>query len=53
MSRRHLRVRGPADLLSLLAPWGPYKGCPADFEGDGNVGVSDFLALLANWGPCP
>ncbi|MEE9295662.1 MAG: integrin alpha [Phycisphaerae bacterium] len=42
---------GVSDLLSLLASWGPCKGCPADF--DGNVGVSDLLTLLANWGPCP
>ncbi len=26
--------------------------CPADFDGDGNVGINDFLALLAAWGPC-
>jgi glucose/arabinose dehydrogenase len=25
----------------------------ADFDCDGQVGVTDFLALLANWGPCP
>ena len=44
---------GVSDLLSLLASWGPCKGCPADFDGNGAVGVSDLLALLANWGPCP
>ncbi len=32
---------------------GPCKKCPADFDENGNVGVSDLLALLANWGPCP
>jgi hypothetical protein len=26
---------------------------PADFNGDGAVGVEDFLLLLAAWGPCP
>ncbi len=26
--------------------------CPADLDGDGNVGVSDLLGLLASWGPC-
>ena len=26
--------------------------CPADFDGDGNVGILDLLTLLANWGPC-
>jgi hypothetical protein len=24
--------------------------CPADFDGDGIVGVSDVLALIAGWG---
>ncbi len=44
---------GITDLLSLLASWGPCKGCcPADFDG-GGVGITDFLALLAHWGPCP
>ena len=46
---------GVADLLGLLASWGPCaKGCClADLDLDGAVGVSDLLALLANWGPCP
>ncbi len=26
--------------------------CPADIDGDGNVGINDFLDLLAAWGPC-
>ena len=25
---------------------------PADFEGDGAVGIVDFLQILAPWGPC-
>ena len=44
---------GVADLLFMLASWGPCKGCPADFDGNGTVGASDLLVLLANWGPCP
>ncbi len=44
---------GAADLLALLAAWGPNIGHPADFDGDGMVGSSDLLALLINWGPCP
>ncbi len=44
---------GASDLLTLLASWGPCKGCDADFDGNGTVGASDLLALLANWGPCP
>ncbi|MHC4082738.1 MAG: S8 family serine peptidase, partial [Planctomycetota bacterium] len=27
--------------------------CPADIDGDGDVGVTDFLELLAAWGPNP
>jgi hypothetical protein len=27
--------------------------CPADLDGDGEVGVPDLLAVLAAWGPCP
>ena len=37
--------------LCGLSPLNP--GCPADFDGNGVVGVSDLLALLANWGACP
>jgi len=44
---------GIADLLALLAAWGPCPAppdeCPADLDGDGAVGVTDFLILLANW----
>jgi hypothetical protein len=29
------------------------SSCPADLDGDGNVGINDFLQLLAVWGPCP
>jgi hypothetical protein len=43
-----------ADLLALLAAWGPCPDppadCPADLDGDGAVGTSDLLVLLANWG---
>jgi hypothetical protein len=27
--------------------------CPADLDGDGEVGIADFLALLQAWGPNP
>ncbi|HEU5323144.1 MAG TPA: VCBS repeat-containing protein, partial [Methylomirabilota bacterium] len=41
---------GIADLLALLAAWGPCTGaCPADFDGDGAVGITDLLIVLANW----
>lgn len=49
-------VVGPADMLALLASFGPCSAsgaCPADIDHDGVVGPSDQLALLAAWGPCP
>jgi hypothetical protein len=27
--------------------------CPADLDGDGNVGINDFLSLLGQWGTDP
>jgi len=45
-----------ADLLDLLAAWGPCPSppdspeCPADTNLDGVVDVTDLLTLLANWG---
>ncbi len=46
-------VVGIADLLSLLAAWGPCPDppadCTADVDGDGAVGITDLLLLLANW----
>ena len=41
---------GVADLLILLASWGPCKECDADLDGNGIVGVKDLLILLGNWG---
>jgi hypothetical protein len=32
---------------------GPEAVCPADLDGDGNVGTSDLLELLSAWGPNP
>ncbi len=46
-------VVGVADLLILLANWGPCpdcNDCPADIDGNCTVGVGDLLILLANWG---
>ena len=42
-----------ADLLALLAAWGPNLCQVADTNGDGDVNVTDLLALLAAWGACP
>ncbi len=44
---------GVADLLILLASWGPCAdcgACPADLNGDCTVGITDLLILFANWG---
>lgn len=45
---------GTADLLILLANWGPCPDlpdtCPTDLDLNGTVGTSDLLILLSNWG---
>lgn len=42
-----------ADLVALLAAWGPCPAppadCPADLDGDGSVGFDDLVVVLANW----
>ncbi|MBT8486681.1 MAG: hypothetical protein HKO59_04295 [Phycisphaerales bacterium] len=43
---------GFADLLAVIAEWGPCAGCPEDLDGSGDVGFSDLLKVLARWGPC-
>ena len=37
------------DLIILLEQWGD-TGSPADFDGDGVVGLGDLLLLLTHWG---
>jgi hypothetical protein len=48
---------GFADLLSIIAAWGPYEPCPPivaqDLDQDCMVGFSDILAVIAAWGACP
>jgi len=39
-----------ADLLALLAAWGPCEDCPEDINGNGVVNTADLLILLGNWG---
>ena len=39
-----------ADLLAVLAAWGPCLACDADTNGDGQVDVADLPAGLAAWG---
>jgi len=41
-----------ADLITLLAQWGPCPGCAADIDSDGAVGLADLIHLLAEWGEC-
>ena len=41
-----------ADLLDVLAAWGPCSGCPEDLDDSGAVDFEDVLRLLAAWGPC-
>ena len=38
----------PVDLVVAAA-----APCPADLNGDGNVGIADLLFLFGNWGLCP
>ena len=49
---RHHQVVHFQDLLALLNDWGPCIGCPADLDGNGDVGFTDLLLLLFSWGPC-
>ena len=41
------------DLLTVIAAWGPCKGCAEDVDANGVVEVNDLLAIIAAWGPCP
>jgi hypothetical protein len=45
-------IVGFADLVALLAEWGPCPGCDADLDGGGSVGFADLLIMLTAWGPC-
>lgn len=47
----HGRVNACRAVCTARKP--PYGSCPADFDGDGCVGILDFLTLLINWGPPP
>ena len=43
---------GIADLLALLASWGPCSdcsSCDADLNDDCDIGIGDLLVVLANW----
>ncbi|MBX7078421.1 MAG: hypothetical protein K1X88_04470 [Nannocystaceae bacterium] len=41
-----------ADLLQLLAQWGPCEACSMDTDGNGAVDSADLLQVIAAWGPC-
>lgn len=44
---------GFADLLAILAAWGPCGvPCPQDLDANGDVGFADLLTVLSAWGPC-
>ncbi|MHC5115129.1 MAG: hypothetical protein ACYTGP_11965 [Planctomycetota bacterium] len=42
-----------ADILEIIAAWGPCTGCAADLNGDGDVGFGDILVVIGAWGTCP
>jgi hypothetical protein len=44
---------GPAEVYQseiMAWPFPPFDACPADIDGDENVGTNDLLALLGAWG---
>ena len=43
--------QGQGTRAFILEPQDPC--CPADLDGNNDVGISDLLILLADWGPCP
>ncbi len=48
------RVAGAAvDIGAYEFGSGPPPACPADLDGDGEVGITDFLDLLKAWGTNP
>jgi hypothetical protein len=42
-----------ADILEIVAAWGPCPGCPEDLDGSDSVDFADILAVIGAWGPCP
>ncbi len=44
---------GGNSLLYCPPPIPKADTCPADIDGDGEVGINDCLDRLAAWGPCP
>jgi hypothetical protein len=48
--RVHHRPAGFCARVSLLrASWGPCRGCPADLDGNGVVGLRDHIMALERW----
>ncbi|MHC5113770.1 MAG: hypothetical protein ACYTGP_05020 [Planctomycetota bacterium] len=41
-----------ADILAVIAVWGPCPGCPEDLNGNGAADFADILEIIAAWGPC-
>lgn len=44
--------QGPAEANGFVQLQLGAVPCPADTDGDGDVGILDFLDVLAHWGPC-
>ncbi|MHC5115133.1 MAG: hypothetical protein ACYTGP_11985, partial [Planctomycetota bacterium] len=42
-----------ADILAIIAAWGPCADCDEDLNGDGDVGFGDILVVIGAWGDCP
>ncbi|MHC5115131.1 MAG: hypothetical protein ACYTGP_11975 [Planctomycetota bacterium] len=42
-----------ADILEIIAAWGPCDGCAADLSGNGAADFADILVVIGAWGPCP
>ncbi|MCP3905831.1 MAG: hypothetical protein GY715_19580 [Planctomycetes bacterium] len=42
-----------ADILEIIAAWGPCTACAEDLDASGDVGFGDILQVIAAWGPCP
>jgi hypothetical protein len=38
-----------ADVLAIIAVWGPCDGCAEDLNNDGQVNVNDLLEVIASW----
>ena len=42
-------IVGFAELLRIIAAWGPCPDCPEDLTGNGSVGYADLTIVLQSW----